>query len=117
MNDINDILHYFIAERRFKYYTNSRSTEFSEERSAGVQATPHFHVVVHTILFVFQFESQECQVHVHVGFGFDGPFAHSVAIVVQIAIIGMRVKVFYVVRGYQSTTANCENGERLFTII
>jgi len=90
-------------------YTNGRSAEFSEERSACVQAAPHLHVVIHAIFFVFQFKSQERQVHVHVGFGFDGPFARSVAVVVQITVVRMRVEVFHVVRGYQPTTANCEN--------
>jgi len=107
------ILFYIAAERIvvliLSLYTNGRSAEFSEERSARVQAAPHLYVVVHAILFVFQFKSQERQVHVHVGFGFDGPFARGVAVVVQIAVVRMRVEVFHVVRGYQPTTANCEN--------
>jgi hypothetical protein len=44
--------------------------------------------------------------HVHVGFGFDGPFANSIAVVVQISVVGMRIEVFNIIRGYQPTTTN-----------
>lgn len=88
-------------------YTHGRSAESTEERSTRVQAAPHLHVIIHAVLFFFQFEREERQVHVHVGFGLDGPFASGVVIVVQVAVIGMRIKVLHVVRGYQSTAANC----------
>lgn len=45
--------------------------------------------------------------HVHVGFGLDGPLARGVAVVVQIPVVGMRVKVFHVVRRDQPAAANC----------
>lgn len=89
-----------------KHCTHGRPAEPPEKRSARVQAAPHFHIVVHTILLLFQFERQERQVHVHVGLGLDGPFACDVAIVVQVAVIGMRIKVFHRVGGDQPTAAN-----------
>lgn len=80
--------------------THGRAAKSAEERTAGVQAAPHLHVVVHAILLFFQFERQERQMHVHVGFGLDRPLARGVAIVVQIAVVGMRVKMFHPVRRY-----------------
>lgn len=49
--------------------------------------------------------------HVHVGFRFDGPLAGGFAVVVQISVVGMRVEVFNVVRGYQPSTTNCTGNE------
>lgn len=93
-------------------FTHGWSAESAEERSARVQATPHLHVVVRAVLLLLQLERKEREVHVHVGFGFDRPFARGIAVVVQIAVVGMRVKVFHVVRGNQPATTNCKGGNK-----
>lgn len=54
--------------------------------------------------------------YVHVGFGLDGPLARGVTVVVQISVVGMRVKVFHVVRRDQSAAANCAKRTRGFCV-